>query len=112
MPEENRPAAEWINSPDGVLNVYANSAHVTWSLDDVRIRLGQLVTSPETPSPGPNFKSVVEERAAVTFSWRNAKLIANQLALLIANYEKVNGEIVLNPKLAARTDESPTPIVQ
>jgi len=113
MPEDQkRPPAEWVKSPDGILDVYANTAHVTWSLDDVRVRVGQLVTSPETRSPGASYKSVVEERAAVTFSWRNAKLLATQLSHIIANYEKVNGEININPKLASSTDPEPEPTLQ
>lgn len=89
----------WIKSPAGVLDVYANSIHVTWSLDDVRIRLGQVVDSPETPNPGEGFKGAIEERAAVTFTWRAAKIVISQLARAVQHYEKVNGEIQLDVRL-------------
>lgn len=87
----------WQKSPDGVYEIYANSAHLTWSLDDVRIRLGQLIFG---ANPGESVVPVTEERAAVTFTWRNAKNLRNQLASLIDNYEKTNGEIKMDIKLA------------
>jgi hypothetical protein len=92
---------EWIGSPSGVLEIYANSANLQWTLDDVRVRLAQLITSPDHRTPGSVFTAVNEERAAITFSWRNAKLLRNQLTNLIESYEKVNGEIVIDIKLAS-----------
>ncbi len=89
----------WIKSPDGVAEIYANTAHITWSLDDLRIRLGQLINSPDTPNPGPDLVSVSEERAAVTISWRGAKILRNQLTDIIDSYESVNGEIKIDIKL-------------
>jgi hypothetical protein len=93
------PQIPWIKSPNGVFEVYANSMHVTWSLDDVRVRLGQVVDSPETPNPGAKFVGAIEERAAVTVSWREAKILLNQLRAVILSYESVNGPINLDVKL-------------
>lgn len=90
----------WIKSPRGYVEVYANLAHLQWSLDDVRVRVAQITDSPETPTPGADWRAAAEERAAITFSWRNAKLLRDQLSQLIENYEKANGEIKLNPSLA------------
>lgn len=101
--EQPRPPAQWIKSPHGVCEVYANEVHLMWSLDDVRIRVGQLINSPETPNPGKNFLAAVEERAAITFSWRAAKAIRDKLTSAIENYEKTNGEIDLNVKLPPAT---------
>jgi hypothetical protein len=78
--------------------------HTTWTLDDVRLRLGQIVTSPESLTPGPGYKPVIEERADVTLSWRNVKIMVDELSKLIANYEKVNGEIVIQVKLPEATN--------
>lgn len=78
--------------------------HIVWSLDDVRVRLGQIIDSPETPNPGPDFKAVSEERVAVTFSWRGAKFFRDQLSAIIDSYEKVNGEIKLDIALAPSPD--------
>ena len=97
--EQEAQKLPWIKSPAGVLEVYANSIHITWSLDDVRIRLGQVVDNPETPNPGEGFKGAIEERAAVTFSWRAAKVAINELARAIQHYEKVNGEIQVGVQL-------------
>ena len=88
-----QPMMPWIKSPSGVAEIYTNRIHSTWSVDDVRMRLGQVVDSPQTPNPGTGFHGAIEERAAVTFSWRNAKLLRDQLTLMVESYEKVNGEI-------------------
>ena len=63
-----------------------------WSLDDVRFRLGQLINGEDNAS-SENFVPSAQERAAVTMSWRNAKILRNQLQQLVNIYEKVNGEI-------------------
>ena len=90
--DKSRPRPRWVRSLD-LAEVYANEIHFMWSLDDVRIRVGQLINSPETPNPGEDFVVAVEERAAITFSWRAAKLLHNQLASVIEKYEAVNGPI-------------------
>src|ERR1019366_6810354 len=92
-------ALPWIKSPTGTFDVYANSIHITWSLDDVRIRLAQVVDSPKTPNPGPDFRGVNQERAAVTFSWRLAKILCDQLTAAIENFEETNGPIKVDLEL-------------
>jgi hypothetical protein len=94
---------EWMKPEEGVFDVYANMAHLTWSLDDVRVRFAQLVDSPETPNPGDQFFGVAEERVAVTISWRNAVVFRNSLSQAIESYEKVNGPIKLDMKLPPST---------
>jgi hypothetical protein len=96
---QERPPIRWIEHPEGVFDVYANMAHLTWSLDDLRIRLAQLVTSPETRDPGTKYVGVAEERAAVTLTWRVAKILRDQLTAIIESFEKDNGEIKLEVKL-------------
>jgi len=107
MAENKENKIQWVRSPDGVFDVYANLAHITWSLDDVRVRLAQLVPSSEALSPGKSFRSVAEEKGAITFSWRNAKVLAIELSKVVQNYETVNGEINLHPALAASPDAAP-----
>jgi hypothetical protein len=99
-----KKAVDWVAPEEGVYDVYANTAHLTWSLDDVRVRFAQLVNSPDTPNPGADFSSVAEERVAVTFSWRNAVIFRNGLSKLIEAYEKVNGPIKLDIKLPPSMD--------
>ena len=55
---------------------------------DVRVRLGELV-----PDPTGEQMFLADERAAVTFSWPEAKVLANTLTQLVASYERTNGEI-------------------
>lgn len=93
------PPPKWVKSPEGVLDFYANTAHMTWSLDDVRVRFAILIESPETPSPGPGFIGVAQERVAVSFSWRNAVIFRDALNRVIENYEKTNGPIKTDIKL-------------
>jgi hypothetical protein len=97
--EAPQPGMSWVKSPSGIAEIYTNRIHATWSVDDVRMRLGQVVDSPQTPNPGTGFQGAIEERAAITFSWRNAKLLRDQLALMIESYEAVNGEINVNIEL-------------
>jgi hypothetical protein len=97
--EEQKPKIHWAESPDGIFEVYANMLHITWSLDDVRIRLAQLVTSPKTRDPGDKYVGIAEERAAVSISWRVAKILRDGLSSVIDRYEKTNAEIKLDVKL-------------
>ncbi len=89
----------WVKSRQGIAEIYANRMHATWSVDDVRLRLGQVIDSPDTPNPGADFKGAIEERAAVTFSWRSAKMLRDQLAEMVASYEKLNGDINVGAQL-------------
>ena len=102
--EEPKKPINWVKSPHGVFEFYANMAHMTWSVDDVRVRLGQMVNSSETPNPGPGFTAVSEERVAITFSWRNVVLIRDQLNMLIKSYEDTNGPIRVDLKLPPSPD--------
>jgi hypothetical protein len=101
MPDKEFPPIRWVEHPEGVYEVYANLAHITWSLDDLRIRLAQLVTSPESRNPGAEYIGVAEERAAVTLTWRNAKIFRNQLTAVIEKFEQENGEIKVDVRLPA-----------
>ena len=68
--------------------IYSNYLHASWTLFDVRVQLGQLVPARDRPK---DF--VVEEKAAVTISWSQAKNLRDLLADLVASYEETNGEI-------------------
>ena len=98
---EGKPIAkEWVQPKSGVVpEIYCNFVNSSWTLFDVRVRLGQLV--PREGEEG----FVVEERAAVTFSWNEAKIMRDMLAQLVEAYEKVNGEIK-QPRLAPDPTES------
>jgi hypothetical protein len=93
----------WVASPNGIEDTYANSIHLTWTIDDVRLRLAQVIADAANPNPGPEFRGVNEERGAVTLSWRMAKLLRDQLSLAISRYEETNGEIKTDTKLPPGT---------
>jgi len=101
MPQnENKESPlHWFPAPGGVLEIYANMATLQWSLDDVRVRLAQIINSPETPDPGADLIPIAQEKVAVSVSWRGAKIMRDNLARAIEAYEKVNGEIVVDIKL-------------
>jgi hypothetical protein len=84
---------QWIQPQKGICEVYANQVHMTWTKDDVRIRLGQWTAHQKGLNPGKQFKSAIEERGAVTLPWRMAKLLRDQLTQIIDSYETSNGTI-------------------
>jgi hypothetical protein len=84
---------EWIEPEDGVCEVYANVIHVNWTAYDVRLRLGQLIADPRT-SPQ-HAKWVVQEHAAVTMAYGQAKYLRNLLHGIILDYEAKNGDLKL-----------------
>jgi hypothetical protein len=80
---------DWVESKQGFQEIYGNYVSTSWTLVDVRFRIGQII-----PVIGADpMKFVAEERGAVTVAWPQAKFLRDILTGLIANYEKVNGEI-------------------
>ncbi len=98
MANENRPPQsvppfgptqyKWIPARNGVnQEIYGNFVHPSWTLFDVRLRVGQLIPDEASKT------FVVEERAAVTFAWPQAKVLRDMFARLVDAYEEANGEI-------------------
>jgi|SRR6266446_3506323 len=83
----------WIEPEDGICDVYSNFVHLNWTLYDVRIRFGQIVAHPEQPPE----KAVwaINEWAAVTIPWGQAKALRDMLNETIQKYEAINGEITV-----------------
>lgn len=88
----------WIATEEGILDVYSNFNHVNWSVFDVRIRFGQIIPDPSKPPETATW--VIEERAAMTLAWGQAKGLRDMLSEAIRRYEDLNGEIQV-PKLPA-----------
>jgi hypothetical protein len=92
MADETKHHTKWISSKNGnIPEIYTNYTHASWTLFDVRVRLGHLVSADPSNETGKEF--VAEEVGAVTFSWPQAKFIRDTLTRLVASYEETNGEI-------------------
>lgn len=86
-------SAEWVRREDSA-EIYSNMFFLNWSLVDVRIRFGEMIpigTSPE----GSKVNYVIEENAAVTMSWAQAKALKDSLIDAVTRYENTNGAIDL-----------------
>jgi hypothetical protein len=92
MADEAKPHTKWIPSRSGSSpEIYTNYTHASWTLFDVRVRLGHLISGDPSDETAKEF--VAEELGAVTFSWPQAKFILGTLSRLVASYEETNGEI-------------------
>ncbi len=90
--ERKRHTTRWTPSRSGSTpEIYTNYTHASWTLFDVRVRLGHLVAGDASDETAKEF--VAEELGAVTFSWAQAKFLRDQLARLVASFEETNGEI-------------------
>jgi hypothetical protein len=90
--KETATVYQWIPSKEGVQEFYGNVILASWTLFDVRFRVGQLIPDPKRPEPNTGG-FVAEERAAITIAWPHAKVLRDNLIDLVARYEKANGEI-------------------
>ncbi len=92
MPDEAKRRTKWVPSKNGTApEIYTNYTHASWTLFDVRVRLGHLISGDPSDETAKEF--VAEELGAVTFSWPQAKFIRDALTKLVASYEETNGEI-------------------
>jgi hypothetical protein len=83
-----------IQPEDGIYDDYANVLNIDWTLYDVRLRFGSLhyTTDPDNPKLK-NQVGVIEERAAITIPWHQAKHLRDILSSVIKSYEDINGEL-------------------
>jgi hypothetical protein len=90
---QNTPV-QFVASPDGVLEIYCNLFHINWTLFDIRIRLAQLVPTPDGDINAPGYiPRIGKERAALTLAWPEVKQLRDALIDAVARYEQANGEI-------------------
>ncbi len=80
---------KWVRPKENIPEIYGNTVNPSWTLVDVRFRIGQLVPTVS----GSSLEFVSEEQAAVTIAWPYVKVLRDMLTALVANYENVNGEI-------------------
>ncbi len=81
---------EFRRHPDGVEEVYTNFIALSWTLFDVRMRLGQVIP---TASKVTETGFVAEEKYGLTMAWPQAKDLLARLTDAITRYEQANGEI-------------------
>jgi hypothetical protein len=86
---------------EGVYYAYGNIVNLNWTLTDVRIRFGELLSVPNDDDPTwKNQHSLILERVSVTIPWIQAKSLRDLLNTVVTNYEAINGELK-QAKLAA-----------
>jgi hypothetical protein len=68
---------------------YINAIHTTWTVSDVRFRVGRIIPQGEKMP----FTFAIQEEAAVTIAWSQMKNLRDILNQLIETYEKTNGEL-------------------
>lgn len=83
-----------IEPADGTFTCYSNVFNLNWTQTDVRLRFGELIQiSTDEKRTWQNQQPVIEERAAVTIPWSQAKVLRDILDAVIQSYEKLNGEL-------------------
>jgi len=87
----DQPRPKWIRREDSA-EIYSNLYFINWSRTDVRLRFGQMIPVNEV---GTNVEFVVEEQAAVTIAWAQAKALRDSLSDAVERFEKMNGVIDL-----------------
>lgn len=77
---------ELVTPEGGMHYIYSNHVRVGYSVADLRILFGELTdVTPE--------KYIITERAQVTMTWLQAKILLDVLSNHISAYEKHNGPI-------------------
>lgn len=79
---------------DALFTTYTNNIRLGWTHSDIRMLFGEIVDA--TPE-----KIIVEERAQITISYFQAKLLMLLLAQAIAQHESQFGEIKIPSGAAA-----------
>lgn len=80
----------WVKR-EGAVDLYSNFVALSWTPVDVSVAAGRIIPKFAPIKPGAPLE--VEEQGTVTMSWWSAKFLRDQLAQVIASYEKANGEI-------------------
>jgi hypothetical protein len=82
-----------VPDPDSPLfTTYANNVQVAATIHDIRMIFGETVDLLPT-------KIVVEQRAQITISYLQAKMLMSILGQAVANHESKFGEIKLTPEI-------------
>jgi hypothetical protein len=90
--QENKPqmALEYREQPGGVFRTYCNNVMMASTGFDVRVIFGEVIDVLPDKS-----KAIVEQRAQVTMTWLEAKLIGDFLQANVKAHEELNGPLKL-----------------
>lgn len=95
QPQEPRQAEVEFVVPDpdsSLFTAYANNVQIGWTYYDLRMMFGEVVeVLPE--------KIVIEQRAQITVSYLQAKVLVHLLSQAVAKHESIFGEIKLTPDM-------------
>ena len=97
----NEAALELREHKDGVCEIYANFIDICWGLHDVRLRLARVVPTDGGYGSSQPLRVAVQQNAALTMPWGEAKLLRDILIDAVERYELTNGELKW-PKLATQ----------
>jgi|SRR5271157_3344567 len=90
--ENGSKPLRFIDSPDGIREVYSNVVAAQGTGHDLRIRFAQIIYRGNDAGV-PTAQGVAEVRVAVTISWVQARALCDLLSAFIERYEAVNGAI-------------------
>jgi hypothetical protein len=92
MENEKKPdmALEYREKPGGVFRAYCNNVMMASTGFDVRIMFGEVIDVLPDKS-----KAIVEQRAQITMTWIEAKLIGDFLQANVKAHEELNGPLKL-----------------
>jgi hypothetical protein len=90
--ETLRPKLEYVvpDPESDLFTTYANNVQLGSTVYDMRMIFGELVEATTD-------KFVIEQRAHITVSWLQAKILSEMIARLVAVYESQHGEIKIPP---------------
>ena len=87
------PASKWVRRVDSI-EAYSNQFFIDWSVTDMRVRFGQMIPTDRPENGKVGF--AIEERAAISMAWAQAKALRDGLVNAVERYEKANGPIDLS----------------
>jgi hypothetical protein len=87
------PDFERREHKDGIVEIYTNFIDLCWGPHDLRLCLARSFPTGGVYTSSETVRIVVEQTAAVTMAWREAKLLRDMLSDAVERYELANGEL-------------------
>ena len=87
---ENKQQIEYREQPGGMFRTYCNNVMMSSTGFDVRVIFGEVIEVSNDKT-----KVIVEQRAQVTMTWLEAKLVGDFLQANVKAHEELNGPLKL-----------------